>query len=263
MTAPVPVSRDGLGGAGDGSGGGSELGAPSDHGPATGLTDTVDPGRDAAAKAARALRGSFAEPTEAELALRRLLIGNQRFLVGHPTHPRQGLERVTEVSSGQHPFAMCLGCADSRVPQEIVFDEGIGDLFTMRVAGNLVDDSVLGSIEYAAEHLHVPLFLVLGHGSCGAVAATVAAHRTGEIPEGYVGSLVEAIMPAVEPVLNALDPATPEDEVIRRCAIANVEWVLGQTRSRSHVIAELEAEGKLALVGGYYDISTAEVSLVG
>jgi carbonic anhydrase len=202
-------------------------------------------------------------PTEAELAIRRLLAGNRRFVAGESRHPGQDLQRVAEVSSGQHPFAICLGCADSRVPTEILFDEGIGDLFSLRVAGNIVDESVLGSVEYAVEHLHVPLLLVLGHGRCGAVAATMAACRTGEIPDSYLGSLVEAILPAVEPVLSALDPATSEDVVVRQCAIANVEWVLGQARSRSHVVAELEAEGALILAGGFYDINTAEVSLIG
>lgn len=200
--------------------------------------------------------------SDAELAIRRLLAGNQRFVAGDSTRPRQDLQRVAEVSSGQHPFAMCLGCADSRVPTEILFDEGIGDLFSVRVAGNIVDGSVLGSIEYAAEHLHVPLLLLLGHGNCGAVVATVAAYRAGEIPEGPVGSLVETILPAIEPVLAGLDLATPADVVIRECAIANVRWALEQARSRSRVIAELEAEGKIALVGGFYDINTAGVSLI-
>jgi carbonic anhydrase len=217
-----------------------------------------------AAQAARALRRrSEHEVTPSELALRRLLAGNQRFLAGRPAHPRQDLRRVVEVSSGQNPMAMSLGCADSRVPPETLLDQGIGDLFDQRVAGNVVDTSVLGSIEYAAEHLRVPLMLVLGHSGCGAVAATVASHRTGENPGGHVAAIVEAIRPAVEPVLNAYDPATPDDVVMRECVIANVEWVMGLIRARSKVVAELEAEGRLAVVGGYYDLGSGAISLIG
>lgn len=264
MAAPVPGPRGGLGGgAGNASLTAADSGPPSDlH--VTGLTTTVERASVVAAEAARVLRrGSTDQVTGSELALRRLLAGNQRFLTGRPAHPRQDLRRVREVSAGQHPMAMSLGCADSRVPPETLFDQGIGDLFDQRVAGNIVDESVLGSIEYAAEHLHVPLLLVLGHGACGAVAATIASHRTGETPGGHVASIVEAIRPAVEPVLNSLDPGTPADVVMRECAIANVEWVMGQIRSRSHVVAELEAESRIALVGGYYDIGSGAVSLIG
>lgn len=201
--------------------------------------------------------------TRPELALRRLLAGNRRFLAGRPAHPRQDLRRVREVSSGQTPLAMSLGCADSRVPPETLFDQGIGDLFDQRVAGNVVDASVLGSIEYAAEYLHVPLLLVLGHGGCGAVAATVAAHRTGETPGGHVTSIVESIRPAVDPVLRQATPDTPETELLQACVLANVAWVMGQIRTRSKVVAELESEGRLAVVGGFYDLASGAVSLLG
>jgi carbonic anhydrase len=259
MVAPVPVPRGGLGGAGTGS-----LVAPDPEDRRTsGLTATVDRSG-IRAEAARALHRSPGEPaTVPELALRRLLAGNQRFRTGMPAHPRQDLRRVREVSSGQRPAAMSLGCADSRVPPETLFDQGIGDLFDQRVAGNVVDDSVLGSIEYAAEHLHVPLLLVLGHGGCGAVAATVSSARTGELPGGHVNSIVQAIRPAVEPVLRAADPSSAADVVMRECVLANVAWVMGQVRSRSHVVAELEAQGRLSLVGGYYDLGSGAVSLIG
>jgi carbonic anhydrase len=191
-----------------------------------------------------------------------MLAGNQRFLSGRPAHPRQDLNRVRQVSSGQQPMAMSLGCADSRVPPETLFDQGIGDLFDLRVAGNVVDESVLGSIEYAAEHLHVPLLLVLGHSACGAVAATVESLRTGESPGGHVDSIVDAIRPAVEPVLNASDPAAPAGEVMRECVLANVEWVMGRIRSSIQVVAELEAEGRLIIIGGYYDLRSGAVSLI-
>ena len=107
-------------------------------------------------------------------ALTQLLRGNERFVAGWPDHPNQSARRRREVSeAGQHPFAIILSCADSRVPPEIIFDQGLGDLFIVRVAGNVLDDVVLGTIEYAVEHLQVPLVMVLGHDKCGAVTAAV------------------------------------------------------------------------------------------
>lgn len=220
MAAPVPVPRGGLGGTGSGSLTAPQAGPPTvDHARTPGVSVTVDRSRTrVGADAARALHRRPGEPaTVPELALRRLLAGNHRYLAGRPAHPRQDLRRVEQVRAGQTPMAMSLGCADSRVPPEIFFDQGIGDLFDQRVAGNVVDESVLGSIEYAAEHLHVPLLLVLGHGGCGAVAATIASHRTGQVPGGHVTAIVDAIRPAVEPVLAGTDPATPADVVARAC----------------------------------------------
>jgi carbonic anhydrase len=264
MAAPVPGPRGGLG-AGIGISVASDTGPPTDllvtRAPAT-STRTLS---GVAVEAARALRGEdVAGPaTVPELALRRLLAGNRRFLAGRPAHPRQDLRRVRAVSSGQAPLAMSLGCADSRVPPETLFDQGIGDLFDQRVAGHVVDDSVLGSIEYAAEHLGVPLLLVLGHGGCGAVAATVASHRSGQNPGGHVAAIVDAIRPAVEPVLAAADPATPHEHVMTACELANVGWVMGQIRARSKVVAELESEGRLAVVGAFYHLGSGAVSLLG
>jgi carbonic anhydrase len=258
MTASLPGPRGGRGGPGNVSV------AAAGSGPApAGLLATADRGG-VVAEAARALgRSPGRPPTPPELSLRRLLAGNQRFLAGRPAHPRQDLYRVAQVSAGQNPMAMSLGCADSRVPPETLFDQGIGDLFDQRVAGNVVDESVLGSIEYGAEHLGVPLLLVLGHSSCGAVAATMSSVRTGEEPGGHVGAIVRAIRPAVEPVLSGTAPAGVPAQVTRDCELANVAWVMGQVRARSQVVAELEAQGRLAVVGGYYDLATGAVSLVG
>lgn len=260
MTAPAPVPRGGSGVAGHGSTVASDSAPPAD--PRTSGQGRTGPGPDVLTEAARTLRRGSDRATSSELALRRLLAGNRRFLSGSPAHPRQDLRRVRQVRSGQHPLAMVLGCADSRVPPETVLDQGIGDLFDIRVAGNVVDDGVLGSIEYAAEHLHVPLFLVLGHGSCGAVAATVDSHRTGEVPGGQVAAVVEAIRPAVEPVLNAMAPDTPAEMVLRECVLANVARVMGQIRARSPLVVALEAQGRLAVVGGYYDLESGAVSIV-
>jgi carbonic anhydrase len=130
----------------------------------------------------------------AQFPLQALKSGNDRFVAGHPLHPNQDTDRRTDLSAGQHPFAIIVGCSDSRVPPEIVFDQGLGDLFVVRVAGNVVDDHALGSIEYAVEHLHVKLIVVLAHDKCGAVQAAVAG---GDAP-GHIQSIVDAIQPAVD-----------------------------------------------------------------
>jgi carbonic anhydrase len=107
-------------------------------------------------------------------ALQELMIGNERYVRSQPKHPRQSRARQSEVASGQQPFGIILTCADSRVSPEFIFDQGLGDLFVVRVAGNIINDAILGSIEYAAAYLHTPLLVVLGHSNCGAVSATVA-----------------------------------------------------------------------------------------
>jgi carbonic anhydrase len=130
----------------------------------------------------------------ADNALEKLKAGNQRYVTGQLMHHHQTGGRMRAVAIGQHPFAIVLGCADSRVPPEIIFDQGLGDLFVIRVAGNIIDDAILGSIEYAAEELRTSLLLVLGHERCGAVAATI---KHGELL-GHISTLVNAIQPAVD-----------------------------------------------------------------
>ncbi len=132
--------------------------------------------------------------TVIDQALQTLLDGNKRFAAGRQLHPNQGKERRDEVAKGQKPFAIIVGCSDSRIPPEILFDQGIGDLFIIRLAGNIVDDMALGSIEYAADHLGSRLVVVLGHSKCGAVTATA---QGGEA-HGHIGSIVKAIAPAVD-----------------------------------------------------------------
>jgi len=148
--------------------------------------------------AALALPAAATEPAPAKLtpdqALERLLQGNQRYVAGKATHPDQTAERRLGLASGQAPFAIILTCADSRVAPELFFDQGLGDLFVIRNAGNILDDHVIGSMEYAVEHLHAGLIVVVGHGQCGAVSAAVAG---GEVP-GHIRSVTEAIAPALE-----------------------------------------------------------------
>ncbi|MBI5016271.1 MAG: carbonic anhydrase [Deltaproteobacteria bacterium] len=187
-----------------------------------------------------------------EEALKRLAEGNQRYVAAKASHPDQTPERRTQVAGGQSPFAIVLGCADSRVPPEVLFDQGLGDLFTVRVAGNVLDDAGLGSLEYAADHLGVHLLVVLGHERCGAVDAAV---KGGEA-EGRVKYLVKALKPAVSAAKGL--PGDVLDNAVR----ANVALVVKQLKTSKPVLAELVEDGKLAVVGARYDLDTGIVEIL-
>ncbi|MFJ9554774.1 carbonic anhydrase [Nocardiopsis sp. NPDC101807] len=192
-------------------------------------------------------------PQDAASALRLLKEGNRRWKRIASRHPHEGAARRAEMALGQDPFAVVLGCADSRVAPELVFDRGLGDLFTIRSAGQVLDSSVLGSISYAAEHLAVPLIVVLGHASCGAVGAAVEAHRTGQVPHGHVGYLVEQILPVVE--------STPDDggDFVDACVRANAEYITGLLRQDAD-LRDLVDTGRLDIVPARYDLETSAVS---
>ncbi len=183
----------------------------------------------------------------------RLLEGNRRYAAGQPAHPDQAPARRQELVAGQHPFAAILGCADSRVPPEILFDQGLGSLFVVRVAGNIVDDVVLGSLEYAAEHLGVSLIVVLGHTHCGAVHAAAA----GGAHEGAVARLIEALRPAVEVA------RTQPGDLVNHAVRANVVRAVGQLRDAQPVLAAAAAQGRLQITGAIYDLSTGMVQETG
>ncbi|MCL6435502.1 MAG: carbonic anhydrase [Leptolyngbyaceae cyanobacterium HOT.MB2.61] len=185
-------------------------------------------------------------------ALQQLLAGNQRFVWHKPDYPHQSAKRLQEVASAQHPFATVLSCADSRVPVELIFDAGVGDLFDIRVAGNIVTPEVLGSLEYAAALLGTPLIMVLGHEHCGAVTAAV---QNEPLP-GSIGSLVKAIKPAVGRVKE-----TGNDRV-ELAVVENVRYQIERMQQKSPVLTQLVAAGKLKVVGGRYDLDTGEVTLV-
>jgi carbonic anhydrase len=193
-----------------------------------------------------------AAPRDSDDPLERLRDGNERFVRGERAQWGDVAQRRTEIAKDQHPFATVLTCSDSRVSPEAVFDRTLGDIFVVRVAGNVSDDDVLGSIEYAAEHLHVPLLVVMGHERCGAVSAAVAG---GEAP-GHIASLVEAIRPAVDEV-----KARPGDAVDNAVS-ANVHAVIATIRKDSPLLAGLEKEGKLRIVGARYDLDTGEVTWI-
>ena len=186
-----------------------------------------------------------------EEALQKLMDGNQRFVENKRRNPNQTLARVEEVAEGQAPFAAILTCADSRVVSEIIFDQGIGDLFTVRVAGNIAVTEVIASLEYSVGVLESPVLMVLGHKRCGAVGA---AFEGGEYP-GMINSFLYAINQAVEDSRGR--PGDPLENAIRE----NVRVELKRL-SLSPVIADRVAEGKLNLVGGYYDLDTGAVSLI-
>ncbi|MBA4418474.1 MAG: carbonic anhydrase [Syntrophus sp. (in: bacteria)] len=190
--------------------------------------------------------------SNADKALQKLAEGNTRFVSSKLIHPNQGEDRRIEVSKGQSPFAIIVGCSDSRIPPEILFDQGLGDLFVIRVAGNILDDIGMGSIEYAVSHLGTELVVVLGHGKCGAVSATV---QGGE-PHGHIGSIVKAIAPALEKAKGLAGDLT--DNTIR----ANVGLVAGQIRSSKPILSKMMEEGKVRVVGAYYNIESGKVEFI-
>jgi carbonic anhydrase len=186
-------------------------------------------------------------------AMSKLKEGNGRYTSGNLQHPGQTTERRTELANVQHPFAVIVSCSDSRVPPEIVFDQGLGDLFIVRVAGNIINDEGLGSIEYAVDHLGSHLILVLGHQRCGAVQAakeTIAAK--GKAP-GHIESLVTAIKPAVE--------ATAKDDLDATIK-ANVKNVVQALRSSTPILKAKVDSGEIQVIGGYYSLDTGAVTFL-
>lgn len=197
------------------------------------------------------LRGQ-AEQLAAAESLAKLIEGNQRYVANAMARPDQNFERRQEIIKGQHPFAIILCCSDSRVPPEIIFDQGLGDLFIVRTAGNIFDDIALGSLEYAVEHLHVPLLVVLGHSQCGAVSATVAG---GHAP-GHIGNLVEAITPAVEQAKS--QPGDLLDNSVR----VNAALAAEHLKASEPIIGEQVRQGRLVVVAAYYDLDSGLVEVL-
>ncbi|WP_235658745.1 carbonic anhydrase, partial [Fischerella thermalis] len=186
-----------------------------------------------------------------DTALQRLMEGNQRFVQHQPQYPDQSQARLQEVAQAQHPFATILSCADSRVPAEIIFDQGIGDIFDVRIAGNIATPEVIGSIEYAVALLNTPLLMVLGHERCGAVTAAV---QNEPLP-GDISTFVKAIKPVVAKV--KYQPGNTVDNAV----IANVHYQI-QRLKRSPLLSERLQSGKLKIVGGRYDLDTGSVGII-
>ena len=190
---------------------------------------------------------AFKMPTADEV-IERLKQGNERFVHQVPRHSDQGGKRIHEVAEGQHPVAAIISCSDSRVPPEIILDEGLGDLFVIREAGHVADDATLGSIEYAVEHLKTPLIVVLGHENCGAVTATLDAVDKHQSAGGHIERLVADIRPAVETA--GLDGS--RDSRIARAVAANVKLVMTQ------ISADLKNEN-VKVIGAIYNLHTGRI----
>jgi carbonic anhydrase len=189
-------------------------------------------------------------------ALQALHEGNQRFVVATQRAGGRAIDRRMELTGGQNPFAIILGCADSRVPPEIVFDTGLGDLFVCRVAGNIETPEIIGSIEYGVQVLGAPLIMVLGHSGCGAVDAALAVVTRGAEFEGYLSGLVDLIIPAAASI--AGQPGNPLDNAIR----ANVQTTVAHLLRRDPELAARVRDGRVRVVGGVYDLASGRVDLV-
>ncbi|MBX3086491.1 MAG: carbonic anhydrase [Anaerolineae bacterium] len=202
-----------------------------------------------------------AEPVTPDEALKRLLDGNARFVSGKATHDHQNAARQAEVATGQAPFAVIVSCADSRVPPEIVFDQGLGDLFVVRTAGNIVDDVVLGSIEYAVANLGATLIMVLGHERCGAVHAAVEAEEGTAFP-GHIAALAEAIKPAVESVKEHEGHDVEEAAFLDLCVRENIQRTTASLAAAEPIVAQYVRDGKVKVVGARYDLDEVKVELL-
>jgi carbonic anhydrase len=193
------------------------------------------------------------QPT-AEQVLSRLKEGNERFVSGRARFPTVQKEVLAELAKGQQPYATILGCSDSRVPPELVFDAGFGELFVVRVAGNVLGPSILGTLQYAGTHLHTPLFVVLGHEECGAVQAALASKLHGTRQRSRIEVLLENILPA----LDGLDETQPPEALLRSAVEANVRHTV-RTLLETPEGRARAAEGGVMLVGAVYDLESGRV----
>jgi carbonic anhydrase len=190
----------------------------------------------------------------AEEALARLKSGNASFLSGNSHFPRRQKEVLAEVAKGQQPYATILGCSDSRVPPELVFDAGFGELFIVRVAGNVLGPSIAGTLQYAGLHLHTPLFVVMGHEGCGAVQAALASKFHGAQQASRIETLLENILPA----LDGLDATLPPEALMSAAVEANVRWTVRAILESPEAKARA-AEGNMKVVGAVYELATGRV----
>lgn len=184
--------------------------------------------------------------------------GNNRFVTGERTFTHLDKDRMKETVKGQHPFAIVLTCSDSRVPPEHIFDTGIGDIFTIRVAGNVFDTDEIATAEYGVEHLKSPLILVLGHSKCGAVTAVATEAEL----EGSLPGLLDNIKPALERT-KVKDPTLKGDDLITKCTEENVWVSIEDLFNKSEIVREAVKEGKLLVTGGIYNIETGKINWIG
>ncbi|MCT2006352.1 carbonic anhydrase [Micrococcus lylae] len=186
---------------------------------------------------------------------RMLEAGNDRFVAGTPGHPNQGAEYRSSLTSGQHPKAVIFGCADSRLAAEIIFDVGLGDVFVIRTAGQVIDDAVLGSLEYSVDVLDIPLVVVLGHDSCGAVTAAVESYETGRMPPGFIRSLVERITPSV--LAAQRKGITDVDGTVAEHVDQTCDLLVESSRHLYRAVRD----GRTAVIGLTYSLADGETTL--
>jgi carbonic anhydrase len=195
----------------------------------------------------------------ADEALKLLKDGNARFVEGKPQHPNQTRERrALTAGQGQHPFATVLSCSDSRAPVELIFDRGIGDLFVVRVAGNVAAVDEMGSIEYAVDHLGTPVLVVLGHSQCGAVTAVAQNAKV----TGHLAALVKPIVPAVARAKSE-NPGVTGEALVNAAIKANIWQAMEDLFQKSKLIKEKAKAGKVKVLGALYDLDTGQVEWLG
>lgn len=200
-----------------------------------------------------------ATPAEAWNALRD---GNDRFVRGAMEHPSQGIDHRASLSREQHPFAVIFGCSDSRVAAEIIFDQGLGDVFVVRTAGHVLDTAVIGSIEYGVELLGAPLVVVLGHDSCGAVAAATTALTTGELPRGFVRAIVDRVIPSIVNIAGGEDRRALASLSAADLGHEHVRHTVSMLQGYSAALAAAVDEGRCAIIGLEYTLADGRVHVV-
>ncbi len=186
-----------------------------------------------------------------------LKAGNERFVSGQSQHPSQGIEDRERLVGGQYPHVVLFGCGDSRLAAEIIFDQGLGDMFVVRTAGHVIDSAVLGSLEYGPEVLSVPLIIILGHDSCGAIAATLSALDDLQLPTGYIRDVVEKVAPSI--LAGRSEGLTRVDEFEARHVVETGRVLM----QRSRIIADRVNSGKLAIVGLTYQLDQGKIHVRG
>ena len=182
-----------------------------------------------------------------------LKAGNERFVSGHPVHPDETLDRIRELKKGQNPFVVVISCSDSRLPPELIFDQGLGDVFSIRTAGNVIGDYELGSIEYAVEHLHCKLIVVLGHENCGAIQAYATSGK--EKHDDHIQSLVDYIAAEEEEKIVPDSLRSNIDTLVK----ANIVHAVNLLRSSAPVLKTLVDKNEIKIIGAYYDLDSGNV----
>lgn len=185
--------------------------------------------------------------------LDKLKAGNEKFVNGHPAHPHETLNRIKELKNGQHPFAVLVSCSDSRIPPELIFDQGLGDIFSIRTAGNVIGDYELGSIEYAVEHLHCKLIVVMGHVNCGAIQAYATSGN--EKHDDHIQNLVNYIASEEEEKIIPDSLRSNIDILVK----ANITHGVNLLKSSTPVLKPLVDNDEIKIIGAYYDLDSGKV----